>query len=54
MTQKTSELVHESEAFSVLKRQLIANYDIFEDDPTFLTRPFHVRSQVSAANSAFL
>jgi hypothetical protein len=44
MTQKTAELVHEGKTFRVLKRLLIANCDLFEDDVTLLARPYQVRS----------
>jgi hypothetical protein len=50
MAQKMSALVHEGKTFSVLKRQLMVNCDIVEDDPTLLMRPYQVKSQVSAAN----
>jgi hypothetical protein len=42
-------LVHEGKTFSVLKRQLMVNCDIFEDDAALLMRPYRVKSQVSAA-----
>jgi hypothetical protein len=44
MAQKTTELVHEGETFSVLKRQLIVNCELFEDDPTLLATAYRVRS----------
>jgi hypothetical protein len=49
MAEKTTALVHEGETFSVLKRQLIVNCELFEDNPTLLATPYRVRSPVSAA-----
>jgi hypothetical protein len=50
MAQKTSDLVHEGRTFSVLKRQLVANCELFEDDPRLLATPYAVRFRVSAAD----
>jgi hypothetical protein len=46
----TTNLIYEGWTFSVLRRVLIANCDIFEDDPTLLTRPYTVKWRVSAVH----
>ena len=50
MAQQTAELIHEGRTFSVLRRQLIANCAIFEEDPALLATAYQVRSPVSDAN----
>jgi hypothetical protein len=50
MAQKISDLVHEGGTFSVFKRQLIVNCELFEDDLTLLATRYPVRSSVSAAH----
>jgi hypothetical protein len=50
MAQETSDRVHEGRTVSVPKQQLVANCELFEDDPTLLATPCPVRSPVSAAH----